>query len=48
MEDEGLYPETGLGDRLGPLGGLLVGHDTGLRITALKLPFSKDARQIDE
>lgn len=38
-EGEGLYPETWLGESSGPLGGLLVGHDTGLLTTALKVPF---------
>lgn len=47
-EGEGLYPETWLCDRLGPPGGLLVEHDAGSRITALKLPFSKDIRQKDK
>lgn len=47
-EDEGLYPATWLGDRSGPSGGSMAGHDTGLRTIVLKVPFSKDTRQIDE
>lgn len=41
-QDEGLYPEAWLCDRLGRPAGLLVTHETGLCGAALELPLSKD------